>query len=134
MEKKYKYEKCKEFVQMQNKDSHFARFNFLEIPEVAEERLAERIKEVNVEIANPMKNFWQQSNAKSDDDLIKVLSGIAREDGLKKDVKLIKVNGDTYPEGIGKFEEYEMEEGCEFTIQFPEPPFGFHSKHSEEKD
>ncbi len=120
MQKKYKYERCKEFVQMQNKDSHFARFNFLEIPEVAEEQSAEGIKEVSIEISNPMKDFWQQSNSKSDDDLIKVLSGIAKEDGLKKEVKLINVNGDTYPEGIGKFDEYAMEEGCEFTIQSPD--------------
>jgi hypothetical protein len=120
MQKKYKYEKCKEFVQMQNKDSHLARFKFLEIPESSEEQSAEGIKEVMVEISNPLKDFWQRNNAKSDDDLIRVLAGIAKENGLKKEVKLIKVNGETYPEGIGKFEEYGMKEGFEFTIQSPD--------------
>ena len=110
----YKYEKCKEFVQMQEKDSYLARFSFLDISEVAEERSAERIKEVSVEIANPMKENWQHRNAKSDCDLIKVLSAIAIKDGLMKGLKKITINGDTYPDGIDRFEEYGMEEGVEF--------------------
>jgi hypothetical protein len=116
MQKKYRYQECKEFKQMEGADSHLARFSFLEISEVAEEQSAAAMKEVMVKISNPAKNSWQQRNAKTDDDIIKVLSGIAKEHGLKKGVKEIIINGDTYPDGIDRFEEYGMEEGLEFTI------------------
>jgi hypothetical protein len=112
----YRYEKCKEFVQMQKKDSYLARFSFLDILEVAEERSAETTKEVIVEISNPMKKNWQHRNAKSDNDLIKVLCAIAIKDGLMKGLKKITINGDTYPGGIDRFEELGMEEGLEFVF------------------
>lgn len=119
MQKRYKYEKCKEFVQMQKKDSYLARFSFSEISEVAEEQSAKKTKDIRVEISDQMKEnwqHWQQRNAKSEDDLIKLLSGIAKEHGLKKGVDEIIITGETYPQGIDKFEEYGMEEGCQFTI------------------
>lgn len=91
-------------------------FTFTEIGNTNDKVSETRIR---IEIPNSMIMGWK-ANTKisnpSDDDLIKVLAGIAKEDGLKKSHKLIEVNGDAYPEGIGKFEEYGMEEGCEFTI------------------
>ena len=63
-----------------------------------------------------MKNNWKHHNAKSDYELIKVLSAIAIKDGLMKGIKKITINGDTYPDGIDRFEEYGMEEGREFVF------------------
>ena len=77
---------------------------------------------VTIEITGPRKLGWENEQSKSgravtDNDLIKVLSGIAKEEGLKKGFNFIEIKGDAYPD-ISKFEEYGMEEGCEFTIQF----------------
>ena len=116
MQKRYRYEECKEFKQMEKADSHLARFSFLEISEVGEAQSGGASREIMVKISNPAKNHWQQLNDKSEYDVKKLLAGIAKEHGLKKGVKEIIINGDTYRDGIGKFEEYGMEEGCEFTI------------------
>lgn len=109
-------------------------FTFSEILESDAKYSDEKTESVIVEIPLSMilgwrPNFLNNDQNSNDNDLIKVLSGIARNDGLQKSVTFIEVNGDNYPEGISKFERYGMEIGETFTVECPEPPFGFYSKH-----
>ena len=134
MQKEYRYDGCKQFVQRQDKDSRLAKFSFSEM-EGAEEEPTEEPREVTLEVTNPIIAGWRNdcrgtepSQLVTDDDLKKVLCGIAIKDGLNKGVESIKVNSRNYPQGISGFEKYAVEEGKTVIIQLPDSPFGFHSK------
>ncbi|MHC4158516.1 MAG: hypothetical protein ACYSSO_05490 [Planctomycetota bacterium] len=86
---------------------------------------------VTIEITGPRKDAWrtQQTEANiddTDDNLIKILSGIAR-DALAKGLNLVEVKGDAYP-NIDEFEKDGMDVGDIFTITSPEKPIGFQSE------